>query len=495
MKKDVLQLFIISILFTCAFAIFQCVNDDFITHIARTYNLSISFYNGNYNPYMYQSCYSKYGYPFGIFYPDTYLKPFAFLILIGCNIYFSMTLMLFCINLATLLIPYFLLQKTEWKMNAFSISLLYFLYPYRFLDYAIRFSIGELFFFVFFPFILYGLYKIFKEHKFSFGLMLGFWGVAHGHILSILLVIIFLIFFYLYNFKNLNKQIIKCTIINAILVLLSCIDVYLPILEAQINENLLYETNPTFGGTLLENTLQICKPNIMIHILVLLVIVFLIYKMIKINNDIWKSIISLIILFIFITNLFPWNWFSFLSIIQFPFRLFVYGCIPWVIITLKLENMLIKHSSFKIGIVRILCIIEILLTFAFAYVYESFDINKTYDNIGAGDYINSDVDSYDLTFLDKNKNRDLDIRTNNYLCENGFLPIFYNGRYEINLEDKILSYENKEGLLYIPELKDTNTNVVVNYKSTVIQNLSYIISIISTIAIFVYILKNNKRNI
>ena len=234
--KHILYFVLISIAFIVALSIFQCVNDDFLTHISRTYNLSISMKNGDFNPYMYQSCYLKYGYPFGVFYPDTYLKPFSFLIMLGLPVYGTMMLLLFFINFFTLYVPYILLKQTKLKEYAFTISVLYFLYPYRFIDYILRFSIGELFFFIFFPFILFGLYKTFVKKEVNFYLFFGFLGIIHGHILSTFLIALFLICFYLFNIRKIDKFIIKITFINFILTLISCVDIYLPILEAQLTE-------------------------------------------------------------------------------------------------------------------------------------------------------------------------------------------------------------------------------------------------------------------
>ena len=62
---------------------------------------------------MYIFCYGNYGYPFGIFYPDTFFKPFSFLYMLGVNEYTCMGIMLFFINLLTLLIPYSLLKKEK----------------------------------------------------------------------------------------------------------------------------------------------------------------------------------------------------------------------------------------------------------------------------------------------------------------------------------------------------------------------------------------------
>ena len=499
-KKDIIKILIWSFIFIIPLIFFQCTNDDFITHISRLYNLSISFKQGNFNPYMYQSCYEKYGYPFGIFYPDTFLKPFAFLVYIGVPIYMSSIIMLFFINFFTFFIPYFLLKKIKkFEKNAYLISLIYFIYPYRFFDYANRFSIGELMFFIFFPMILYGLYLIFYENQFNWYLVFGFYGIVHSHILSILFILLFCTFFYIWNIKKItqNLNIIKFTIINACIVLLTNIDVYLPILEAENKEDLLYKSNNSLLGTLNENTFKIIKQSNFINIFILIALILLIIFIYNSKSILTKSILSLVILLIITTNLFNWNYitnlFPFLNIMQFPFRILVFGCIPWTFIMFKFSNWLLTILKFRI--VPFMLVFEFFVFILFCFVYIPFDFDSMYQNIGAGDYINNEVDIMNLSFKTLNSHIDTNIQTNNYLCENGYLPIFYYNNYEITLNNKFYNYENKNGLIYVQNLKNKNVNVIVKYKNTFIQNFSYILSWINCFlfSLYIFIKRNDKK--
>lgn len=498
-KKDIIKITICSFIFIIPLIFFQCTNDDFLTHISRMYNLAVSFKQGNFNPYMYQSCFLKYGYPFGIFYPDTFMKPFSFLIYIGVPIYISSIIMLFFINFFTFFVPYFLLKKVEkLKNNAYLISLIYFIYPYRFFDFANRFSIGELMFFIFFPMILYGLYLIFYENKLNWYLAFGFYGIVHSHILSILLILFFCVFFYIINIKKIikNLNIIKYTILNAIVVLFTNIDVYLPILEAQKTEKLLYQYNNTFSGTLNENTFQIIKQNNIINIIVVIIFILLIYLIYKNTSMITKSILSIVLLVLVLTNLFNWDYitniFPFLNIIQFPFRLLVFGCIPFTYLIFKLHNWFVNFSNFRIT--TLFLGLELFIFFAFCYVYPHFNFNDMYQNVGAGDYTNIDVDRNGLSFMQHNKNFDKNIASKEYLCEDGYLPIFYYKNYQITNGSTSYNYENKDGIIYVPKLKNTNTKVIVSYKNTFIQNFSYIISWISCIIFLIYLITKNRKS-
>lgn len=498
-KKDIIKITIWSFIFIIPLIFFQCTNDDFLTHISRMYNLAVSFKQGNFNPYMYQSCFLKYGYPFGIFYPDTFMKPFSFLIYIGVPIYISSIIMLFFINFFTFFVPYFLLRKVEkLKKNAYLISLIYFIYPYRFFDYANRFSMGELMFFIFFPMILYGLYLIFYENQFNWYLTFGFYGIAHSHILSILFILLFCTFFYIWNIKKIrqNLNIIKFTIINACIVLLTNIDVYLPILEAENKEDLLYKSNNSLLGTLNENTFKIIKQNNFINILILLALILLIIFIYNSKSILTKSILSLVILLIITTNLFNWdyitNLFPFLNIMQFPFRILVFGCIPWTFIMFKFSNLLLTILKFRI--VPFMLVFEFFVFILFCFVYIPFDFNSMYQNIGAGDYINIDVDRNGLSFMKHNKNIDKNIASKEYLCEDGYLPIFYYKNYQITNGSTSYNYENKDGIIYLPKLKNTNTKVIVFYKNTFIQNFSYIISWMSCIIFLIYLITKNRKS-
>ena len=491
--KNIFIIILISFIFVVPLLIFQSVNGDFITHISRIYNLSISFENYDFNPYMYQSCHYKYGYPFGIFYPDTFIKPFAFLSNIGVPIYISSILLLFVINIITMLIPYILLKKENIEKNkAFIISLIYFLYPYRFIDFIHRFSIGELYFFIFFPFVIYGFYKIFYKKEFSICLAIGFYGIAHSHMLSIILILIFCVFSFITLLtKTKFYKGIYFLIINAIITILTCLDIIIPICEAQYQEDLLYEINNAFLGTLYDNSYKIVNINNITTIIGFVLFISLIIFSVYDKNKIRKCFYLFGCLFLIQTNLFNWNIilkiFPQLNIIQFPFRFLVYGSLLWTYIIFNF-----KPYKFKLFLIKFILFIEIIITILLSYIYEPYNYNEMYFNVGAGDYINIDVDTTNLSFFDFNKNKENNIKTHLYFSENGYLPIFYYHNYIIKDEDNnSYTYENKNGLIYIEELEKENKTLIVTYQKTLLQNMSYILSICSIVIILlIYFLKN-----
>lgn len=487
-KKNIFIFIIISLLFVLPMLITQSANDDFLTHVSRLYNLSLSFKNGNFNPYMYETCYNNFGYPFGIFYPDTFLKPFSFLCYLGIPEYYCMIIMLFVINFFTLFVPYYLFSKC--KINkANIISIIYFLYPYRFWDYYKRCSLGELLAFIFIPLIIYGIYKIFKENKNSFTLFLGMWGLIHSHILSVFMTTIILIIFYTCNIKQIKNElnILKYTIINAIITLATSIDVILPILEAQIIENLRYESDTSFMGTLNENAIYIINPNNLLYTIVFIILIMCVYFLFKNKNMLIKQTLLLTILCIISTNLFNWNIIikiiPFLNIIQFPWRFLIFASIPFT----YLIYMLNKKFPIKNFIIIFLLLSELLFSVGLSYVYYKYDFEIMSSNIGAGDYLNDEVDTNNLSFF---KHIDELKEKNVVITNNGYIPMFYYHNYKIIDNKKTYSYENKNGLIFIPELENKNIEVYIIYQNTIIQNFSYIISIISWVIFILYFLYN-----
>lgn len=491
LKKEWIKYFIFIILsFLLSYFILVFgwkVNDDCITHIARLYHLANSIRLGDFNPYMYESCSYYCGYPFGIFYPDTFLKPFSFLNVLGLNEYLSFITLLFFMNLASGIIPYLILKKENNK-NAFFISLLYFLYPYRLLDIIIRFSIGEAFTFIFLPFVIYSIYKIFHKKEFSIFLTIGLYGIVHSHILSTFLITIALIIYYCLNINKIikSKEIIKYTLINAIITILTCLDVILPIIEAQLTHNLKYEYNTSFMGTLSENAIPICNNSYLQIIICILLIVGLIFIYKK--DTTYQMIYFLIALIILTTNLFPWELLikciPFLNIIQFPWRLFIFGCIPFCYLFNKFEK------SCKFATFFLMCIIEIcLIVFYFSHYY-SYDEKSMLGNIGAGDYLEYGFEEYYLMKADM-INTAMELNNHQYPIKDGFVQKFYYKNYEITRDGIEYDYESYKGFIYIPNIEDGL--VEINYKKTPIQNISYIISWITCITcIGYYIYKKNK---
>lgn len=76
------------------------------------------------------------------------------------------------------------------------------------------------------------------------------------------------------------------------------------------------------------------------------------------------------------------------------------------------------------------------------------------------------------------------------------LPYLYYLGYDIIIEDEqITNFESDNGFVSIQSPKDIeNAHVVVQYKGTILEKVSYAISLISLIGFIIYILKGRKPN-
>ena len=506
-KKEILHIFIfflISLIFTLVIALFEASRDDAIAHISRIYNLAQSFKNGNFDPYIYESCYLNLGYPYGIFYPDVFLKPFAFLVYCGMNEYLSYVLMIFTINFATMLITYSVM-KTIKKEFAFIVTICYFIYPYRIFDLIWRSAVGELFFFAFLPIVILGIYKIFYENKFSWSLAIGLLCILNSHILSTALTLVFLLIFYIGNTHKIikNPKILTWTIVNAGITILCSLNVVIPILEAQLTEQLVYNSNPAFFGTVSSHATSLISGNygIYLSIFVILCLAISLFFIIKYKAKKMFVVWLMLSLIISTTNLFPWvlleKILPFVSIIQFPSRLLAFAIIPYVLLICFVLNSKKSQKIILVSLYVFSILFSALFNSASQSVYNFDDV--LYRGIGQGDYLSVEFD----TFLEANEYNtsnslnsiNVQISTEN-VCytSNGYVAkLFYKNYKIMDSDNKEYEYQNKNGLIFIPELEAENKEVVVTYVPTVYQNISKYLSYVSVIALCIVIIAQKRK--
>ena len=322
----------------------QGLIDDGAFHIGRIKALAHDLSFKNLKPWIYSKTYFGVGYPLGIFYPDVFLYPYAVLVKLGLNLYASYMLMLIVMNFATGLSAYFCIKKiltyekfdnVEYK--ALVIALMYFVYPYRLWDVFFRMAIGESMAFIFIPMIILGVYEIFKQDKLGVALFFGMTGIIYSHILSVVIVSIVLVVYYILNINEIIKKprIILNTVINAIFTILSTLMVTLPILEMQSFTKLYYQTGIKTFGWLKNNVLGFKIGDVPSIITTIVVSIFLIVLSTKVG---FKGKMGIVLGYsIFIcTGLFAWGpleaLFSFANILQFPWRLLVIGAMPFAVL-------------------------------------------------------------------------------------------------------------------------------------------------------------------
>ena len=179
------------------------LGDDGGFHIGRIQSLADDIKDGQFPVKMYMSMSAGYGYPAGIMYPDLFLYPFAFLRLLGVPLFTCTCLLVFFINISTILLSFFC-AKIIFKKNSIALlfCVLYSINPYRLYCLDIRFAIGELLAIIFLPLILMSMYKLVtfdynnnktvRPTKYWIMLSLGFTGVIYSHVLTVVVILIFL---------------------------------------------------------------------------------------------------------------------------------------------------------------------------------------------------------------------------------------------------------------------------------------------------------------
>lgn len=159
-----------------------------------------------------------YGYLNNVFYPQLFLWPFAALVMLGADVICAYKLMLFAINIATVIIAYLCFKRISGcRIAALVSTAVYALNYYRVGNIYTRAAVGELLYLVFLPIVFCGIYEIFhnREEKWYI-LAIGATCVLQSHILGTVLTAIggaVLIGYYLVvsllKKRNIAKQLVS----------------------------------------------------------------------------------------------------------------------------------------------------------------------------------------------------------------------------------------------------------------------------------------------
>ena len=510
-KKRILVLLGLSVLFYAFVFLNNGLVDDGPFHVGRIKALAHDLSFSNIKPWIYTKSYFEVGYPLGVFYPDVFIYPFAVLVKLGMSLYASYMLMLIFLNFFTGISAYYCIKKilkyekvenSDYK--AFVIALMYFIYPYRIWDLFFRMAVGESMAFVFIPLIVLGVYEIFKQNKLGVCLFLGMTGLVYSHILSVVIVAVVLVVYYLLNIKMIikNPKIIVHTALNAVFTVFSTLMVTLPILEMQSFTKLYYQTGVKTFGWVKTHVFAFKVGDGASIVATVLVSILCIYFASKVGIKGKLGIVLGYTIFLY-TGLFAWgpleSAFSFVNIIQFPMRMLVIGGMPFAI--------LVGMATFDKKPIFISTIGMIWLGTMFLCVnsYISVDNLDFYGeySAGRGEYMTAPEEKF---FLDNHSVDEIKTEYGISRKENTFtfddskkfdhniyvLPIGYYKGYEIK-DSKNNKYDyriSKNGFIEIDN-KDDNI-ITVKYIGTMIQKASMVISIIAFVSLMIVIILRKK---
>lgn len=526
---------------------------DFGYHLNRIIQISKNLDLGIFPSFIHSGLLNNLGYANSIFYPEIFLYiPAILMSIFDLHALTVYKIFLIVITFFTFLSMYIssngIFKKKE---VAWISSLLYIFSLYRLTDIYVRGALGEILSFIFVPLIFYGLYEIiFSENKKWWIIAIGLFGIANSHVLTFVIILPIIVLICIVNIDKIfkDKRRIINLIIAAILSILLCIGFFGPMLEQKFNDEF-YIDGETIESSeeLKERAMSLSmalgsnlKAGYAVDsdirndgmsegvgaILLIFAMLILIRKGITYKEnrfEIQIFILGLIICFM-VTKIFPWEKISVFNVIQFPFRL---NFIPTVLFAFVGANSFYEIVTNK----RDTCIlISIIILVISGYVLSNVTLNfnpdvyQTYEDLvtgidhetGSSEYlpVNSDVEDLDLYNINdkdvKYEFTQIGSKVEFYYPLNELemeinVPLIYYKGYKANIEDsngnltelEVVKNEDN-GHVLIKGDKSLSGKIIVEYKITIVQLVSYAISMITFIALIIYIIVEyvkNKKNI
>lgn len=510
---------------------------DFFFHYRRLEALM----NGIKNPYLIYIDYGTmngYGYFTKAFYPDFVLIPFA---VIGnlTNIEFAYQFMIFTMTVLCGIFTYIAVNKVYKNSFTASISaLLYTFSFYRLLDVYHRAALGEALTFTFLPIAFLGLYYIIKgDYKKWYIFTIGFSLMIFTHLISSVLmaiVTIIILLIYYKSFVNEPKRFYYLLLSSgAILLIVSYY--FLPMIEQMASNTFYYEsrnlTVRTQDSTFKMNWIvwglfsgivqarQIFIPGTGLLLTCAICLRLFVYGKTKELKSVDTLAILGIILVLASSSLFPWSLFPFnkLNFIQLPWRLFEFSTFFFAVAGGYYISHSIKSEKrlFIAGCIVFLSTVLVMANDAKLYHeirstrpitqpassddrYHMGGIEYIPDKVPSVDYIRNrgnkiETNKENIDISEINKNNDT-ISFNIQATEATVveLPFIYYKGYTALLNDNELPVsESENGLVQIPV--DQSGSVKVYYGGTIVQKVSWYITIVSIFALCIYIFVQKKR--
>lgn len=435
-------------------------------------------------------------------------------------------------------------------------AIIYIFIPYRLETMYNRFAIGEFSAYMFFPLVFLGLYNLLKKDGTKhYYITIGAVGLILTHAISTEYTALFCLLYILLNYKCLkNKDVIKKVLINVIFVVCIVAFFIVPLLEYRTLAN--YEIfdsqgmNNTgedvargaisiiqFFKDIEENGVSF-RLGITFTILSLLGI-FTYRKMKNKYKDIYLTFLIIAVVSLFMTTkYFPWIIMpDILSTLQFSWRMLAFAEFAMAIISAfnlytLIEIISLKQKEYVKGILLLSSLVLIICTMQKINYNYKYDADKNFTDEEYEQYIQSRETlnykainrEYMPTKALQNeqyfKKRDhnvnvlsgkVEIKNENKenlsftfaieTAEEGSileLPYLYYPGYEAilresNTETKLEVFESEYGFIAIKLPSNLeNVEISVEYKGTILEKISYIISIIAIVTFIGYIAYNKK---
>ena len=422
---------------------------DTFVHVARMEGLKEALKEGIFPVRMQNFFFNGYGYPISIYYGDLLLYIPAMLRMVGFDVQTCFNGYILMINFLTCITMYFAVSKIfNNKTYGVIAAFIYVLAPYRLSCTYLRGAIGETTAMLFYPLIVYGLYKIFTENKNSqkdkldwIWLSLGFSGLVYSHMISTIVMGIFtFIVCVVFIKKTFSKEVFSKLCKAVGLAVLLCAEFLIPILEylgADISMNQVerygmfqghgaylgqlftifsHGNGSAFSDTMmLENEVEMSYSIGIIFVCSLLIYLLCLINHKVQNNKIsnlGKTLFGISLLAIWMSSIyFPWDvieqmgavFATITKTIQFPWRILSVATIALSILTICVIDEIKKLYSREVLYSFMTCAILGTLFISGYWMNDFMNSSEmlfrkyTYEvsdrAVGQGEYMPDDIDS------------------------------------------------------------------------------------------------------
>ncbi|EGK00999.1 6-pyruvoyl-tetrahydropterin synthase-related protein [Dysgonomonas gadei] len=519
---------------------------DYYFHLRRFNVLIQALSDGQYPFYIDTTLIESYGYNVKSFYPDLILLPFAF-IGIFTGALFAYNLMLFT---ATFLCGVFTYKLAERIYNspftAVISAILFTFCLYRMFDIYHRAALGEILSFTFVPIVFLGLYEILKgDYKKWYILTIGISLMIYTHLISSVLIFILILLFCVISYKSFldNPKRLLFLILSGLISLPIVASYIIPMLEQISSNSFKFNSHVgelwrgqlaisalikgLLGGIVFQNRMVIYGSGIGVLLFAPILLRFFVKE--KSEKLYMTDIIVIIGIFLIFTTtyLFPWSspYLQFFQFIQFPWRWLEFSSFSFAIAGGFYLSQIVTSQRNRIVTCTVVIILSFLSTINYInhfereytegkvspweeeYLTEEPTIHNSYYIIG-GEYLPAKVpsifyihdrgDSISVNNADskisrfKREDTILKFTVNIAEADSLTLPLIYYKGYTALLNNKDLPItQSTHGLIQIP-VNETG-NVKVYYEGTIIQKVSFGISILAIFALCIYILIQRRK--
>lgn len=466
-----------------------------------------------------------YGYGTPLFYSEIFLIFPAILLYLGLPLTISYRIFVFFINCFSILSMFYCVKKiTKDDKKSILSAFLYAFTSYRVIDLTTRGALGEALSFMFFPFVILGIYEIiYGDYKKIKYLIIGMSGILLSHLLSSIIIFVYLIIFCLINIKRLfkDKQRIKYLLLSALITFLLTSYFTLPMLEQFFSSKykasiasviLSYRAVPVHHiflessfAQLIDGSKWVWSPGTVgtVYIIIIGLYFISLFMKNKYSSFLNQSMIISILFILFTTKLFPWSLFqNIFYVIQFPWRL---NMIPGMLLPFIGSSVIDKFKSSNRLLIILIVMVGILSIQSITVFKNTTYIEKNDYNdyeIMFGEYLPLSIDeSYIMNrelVISSNKELEYDYETKNNILYINFmnndrdtyleLPyIYYKGYSAYIGNNKLNTYEGVNGLVNVIIDKEYSSGEIqVFYEGTIIQKITKYISML-TLLICIYL--------